>query len=97
MNESTIIKDNTHRKEPMDRVTIFRDLTADEINTSENQEKFSQLLTDAYPKFVEFCNSILTSSDASRIVDVSCYIEDGSITFETRTSSVETIVIEPTP
>lgn len=82
MSDNDHEKNQNDRNTSIDRITIFNRLTVSEMNSDESQEKFKSLLTDAYPQFAEFCDSVINGKDADRISKVTCYIENGCVVIE---------------
>lgn len=62
------------------RITIFKNLTTDEVTNSVNEQIFSGLLTEYYNEFIEKCDYIRDNVDT--ISFVSCYIDMGVLKFD---------------
>ena len=62
------------------RISVFRHLTTDKLSNSINEDIFRGLLDEYYNDFIEIC--IYAKENASKIKYVSCYIENGAISFD---------------
>ena len=63
-----------------DRISLFNNLTYDEVKKQIDERKFEGILLDKYNEFVEACNEI--EEHADELKSVSCVLKDGEVSFE---------------
>lgn len=67
------------KTEHLNRITIFKDLTVDQVTNDTNMLIFSNLLDKYYDQFINFCESI---KGDDTIKDIACFIENGQLSFQ---------------
>jgi len=74
-----IISEDTDYSE-IDRITIFKHLSIDQITNTVNMSIFENLLNDYYSDFISFCDQVKSSPE--KIGSVTCYIKYGKLEFD---------------
>lgn len=74
----------------MDRLKVFRTITADEIDNI-SEDKLKVILDDYYPEFVNFCNCVKDQGDLVKTME--CVVTDDNISYKMELISGEIIEV----